>query len=187
VLRHLKALCGPYNDFATSYATGSNEDLEKNVAANLEVFQKDNNYGLVKQCCSALVRRNIQKLTKTYLTLSLQAIAEQVGLSDVKLAEQYVLHMIEDDEIFARIDQKDGMVMFLEDPQQFNTTETVAVLDAEIQKSMTLARKLQAVDEQISCHPAYIYKTQVANERQGSAGGFGEGGMMEGMGMGVGL
>ena len=57
------------------------------------IFQ-DNNLGLVKQVLSSLYKRNIQRLTQTYLTLSLQDIASTVQLNNAKDAEMHVLRMV---------------------------------------------------------------------------------------------
>jgi COP9 signalosome complex subunit 3 len=40
---------------------------------------------------------------------------------------------IEDGDIFAEINQKDGMVSFREDPEEYNSVEMVNRLDAEMQ------------------------------------------------------
>ncbi|KAF9678674.1 hypothetical protein SADUNF_Sadunf07G0059600 [Salix dunnii] len=84
----------------------------------------DNNLGLVKQVVSSMYKRNIQILTRTYLTLSLQDIANTVQLNSPKEAEMHVLQMvvsyaiipdakhttvIQDGEIYATVNQKDGM------------------------------------------------------------------------------
>lgn len=55
---------------------------------------QDNNLGLVKQVVSSMYKRNIQRLTQTYLTLSLQDIANMVQLNSPKEAEMHVLQMV---------------------------------------------------------------------------------------------
>lgn len=60
----------------------------------LVVLYQDNNLGLVKQAVSSLYKRNIQRLTQTYLTLSLQDIANIVKLNSSKEAEMHVLQMV---------------------------------------------------------------------------------------------
>ena len=50
--------------------------------------------GLVKQVLSSLYKRNIQRLTQTYLTLSLHDIANTVQLEKSKEAEMHVLRMV---------------------------------------------------------------------------------------------
>ena len=52
--------------------------------------------GLVRQVSASLAKRNIQRLTQTYLTLSLGHIAEQVGLPSAQEAELYVLRCVAD-------------------------------------------------------------------------------------------
>lgn len=113
---------------------------------------------------TSLYKRNIHRLTQTYLTLSLQDIAETVQLEGPKEAELHVLRMvallhschskhvfwllrngflvayggsriflqIQDGDIFATINQKDGMVSFQEDPEQYNTQQMTEKLDSQI-------------------------------------------------------
>lgn len=114
-----------------------------------------------------MYKRNIQRLTQTYLTLSLQDIANTAQINTPKEAEMHVLEMvtrlwasifgkfhfqhsqfegfelafpflcywkIEDGEIYATINQKDGMVRFLEDPEQYKTCEMIEHIDSSIQR-----------------------------------------------------
>ncbi|PKU75684.1 COP9 signalosome complex subunit 3 [Dendrobium catenatum] len=163
VLRSLKSYAQLYVGLASSYATGKFSELEAFIQTNVEKFQTDNNLGLVKQVLSSLYKRNIQRLTQTYLTLSLQDIANAVHLNTSKEAEMRVLQMIQDGDIFATINQKDGMVSFHEDPEQYKTCEMIDQIDSSIQRLMALSNKLTAIDEHISCDPAYI--TKIGRER----------------------
>lgn len=123
---------------------------------------QDNNLGLVKQVLSSMYKRNIQRLTQTYLTLSLEDIARSVQLDTPRDAEMHVLRMvgvlftvffwkihtftllipvivqIEDGEIHATINQKDGMVSFHEDPEQYKSVEMVDHIDSSIQRSVSV-------------------------------------------------
>ncbi|KAL2646615.1 hypothetical protein AAZV13_05G066900 [Glycine max] len=92
--RNLKNFCQPYVELANSYGTGKIAELEAYVKANAEKFESDNNLGLVKQVVSSMYKRNIQRLTQTYLTLSLQDIANTVQLNSPKEAEMHVLQMV---------------------------------------------------------------------------------------------
>ncbi|KAF5746942.1 putative 26S proteasome regulatory subunit S3 [Tripterygium wilfordii] len=162
--RNLKNLCQPYIELATSYSSGKISELETFVQTNEEKFESDNNLGLVKQVVSSMYKRNIQRLTQTYLTLSLQDIANTVQLNSSKEAEIHVLQMIQDGEIYATINQKDGMVRFLEDPEQYKTCEMIEHIDSSIQRIMVLSNKLTAMDEHMSCDPLYLAKA--GRERQ---------------------
>ncbi|KAE8718192.1 COP9 signalosome complex subunit 3 [Hibiscus syriacus] len=162
--RNLKNLCQPYIELANSYSNGKIADLETYVEANKDKFESDNNLGLVKQAVSSMYKRNIQRLTQTYLTLSLQDIANRVQLNSPKEAEMHVLQMIKDGEIYATINQKDGMVRFLEDPEQYKTCEMIERIDSSIQRLMTVSKKLNVMDELMSCDPLYLAKA--GRERQ---------------------
>lgn len=50
--------------------------------------------GLVKQVSSVLYKKNIQRLTKTFLTLSLSDVASRVGLPTPGDAERHILSMV---------------------------------------------------------------------------------------------
>ena len=52
---------------------------------------QDGNAGLVKQALAARQMRQTQRLTQTYLTLSLADIARQIGLASPQQAEQHIL------------------------------------------------------------------------------------------------
>ncbi|RRT67385.1 hypothetical protein B296_00039318 [Ensete ventricosum] len=161
----------PYIDLANCYATGTFSELEGCIQTNLEKFQADSNLGLVKQVLSSLYKGNIQRLTQTYLTLSLQDIANAAQLKTPREAEMHVLQMIQDGEIFATINQKDGMVSFHEDPEQYKTCGMIEHIDSSIQRYvmnfhfiecfigrrlMALSKKLGSLDEHMSCDPAYL-------------------------------
>jgi COP9 signalosome complex subunit 3 len=92
------------------------------------------------------------------LTLSLADIAAAVELPSAKEAEMHVLHMIEDRDIHATINQKDGMVSFLEDPEQYHSVSMIQRLDAEVQNMMLLARKVAMVDEQVRAFCLFIIR-----------------------------
>ena len=57
--------------------------------------------------------------------------------------------MIESGEIFAEINQRDGMVRFLEDPEQFNSAAVAVRIDGHVRCSMQLAQKMQAVHDNV--------------------------------------
>ncbi len=59
--------------------------------ARLIVTTQDGNTGLVKLVLAGRTKRAIQRLTQTFLTLSLADIAEQVGLENASEAEGHIL------------------------------------------------------------------------------------------------
>jgi len=156
--RYIKPLCQHYHDLATAYCTNNPGELRNVVTKHTETFNRDKNLGLVKQCMTSLYKKNIQRLTKTFLTLSLTDMANRVQLSGPKEAEKYVLHMIEDGEIFATINQKDGMVSFHDNPEKFNNLAMLVHLDKEMNKCIDLDAKLQEMDREIAVNPQFVQK-----------------------------
>jgi len=161
IQRHHKTAFAQYHEFATAFATHSTDDLHKVAEQHVETFQKDKNFGLIKQCIQSLYRKNIQRFTQTYLTFSLKDIATGAKLNSVQEAEKQVLRMIESGEIFATINQKDGMVSFHEDPEQYDTNSMLSSLDQQVQKVIDLGKKVRVQDELIGVNPLYIQKTSL--------------------------
>ncbi|XP_062915375.1 COP9 signalosome complex subunit 3 isoform X2 [Mobula hypostoma] len=157
-------LSNAYHELAQVYATNNPAELRNVVNKHNETFTRDNNMGLVKQCLSSLYKKNIQRLTKTFLTLSLQDMASRVQLSGAQEAEKYVLHMIDDGEIYASINQKDGMVSFHDNPEKYNNPAMLLNIDHEMQKCIELDEKLKAMDQEITVNPQFVQKSMGTQE-----------------------
>eukprot|EP01123_Difflugia_compressa_P000565 TRINITY_DN10659_c0_g1_i1.p1 TRINITY_DN10659_c0_g1~~TRINITY_DN10659_c0_g1_i1.p1 ORF type:complete len:442 (-),score=45.67 TRINITY_DN10659_c0_g1_i1:143-1468(-) len=174
LVRLFKQLCPSYEEFSTSFQTRSVDDLHKVAENHAEGFIKDGNMGLVKQAIQALYRQNIQRLTKTYITLSLQNITEQVSLLNEQETERRVFKMIQNGDVFATINQKDGMVEFLEKPELYNNPSTLNYLDRQIHTGINLTKAISKIDEEISLDPKYLQKI-LQSERPGRWQGEGGG------------
>ncbi|XP_067912588.1 COP9 signalosome complex subunit 3 isoform X3 [Heterodontus francisci] len=162
--RFIKPLSNAYHELAQVYATNNPAELRNVVNKHNETFTRDNNMGLVKQCLSSLYKKNIQRLTKTFLTLSLQDMASRVQLSGAQEAEKYVLHMIDDGEIYASINQKDGMVSFHDNPEKYNNPAMLLNIDHEMQKCIELDEKLKTMDQEITVNPQFVQKSMGTQE-----------------------
>ncbi|KAL8594125.1 COP9 signalosome complex subunit 3 [Nucella lapillus] len=158
VPRYIKPLCQAYLDLANAYASNNPAEVRTAISKHMETFSRDTNVGLVKQCETAMFKKNIQRLTKTFLTLSLTDMANRVQLPNPREAEKYVLHMIEDGEIFATINQKDGMVRFHDNPEKYNSAAMLLELDKEMQKCIKMDEKLKEMDREIAVNPQYVQK-----------------------------
>ncbi|XP_059475246.1 COP9 signalosome complex subunit 3 [Neocloeon triangulifer] len=166
VSRFIKPLSQPYLDIATAYSTNSIVDVQAAVNKHREVLERDNNMGLAKQVSASLTKKNIQRLTKTFITLSLSDVASRVQLAGPVEAESLILNMIEDGEIFATINQKDGMVVFKEDPEKYNSPEMLQRLRKEMTICMELDRKIQAMEEEILVNPQFVKKAGIGAEEE---------------------
>lgn len=161
VHRHMKTFCQIYIDFATAFERDDVDKAYKILNEHNQAIKDDKNLGLMKQCLSALHRRNIQKLTSTYVTLSLVDIAKAARLKDAKEAEQLLFKMIDNGQINARINQLDGMVTFEEDTESsnFSSPFTNQTLDRSIQRTINFTKRLKKMDDEISTSTAYIVRS----------------------------
>ncbi|KAK4336644.1 hypothetical protein RND71_044050 [Anisodus tanguticus] len=85
-------------------------------------------------------------------------MASRIQLSNKQEAEQYVLNMIEEGEIFAQINQKDGMVIFLDNPEKFNSPSTLRKLEEDMRNCIQLDIKVRLLDQENMKNPKYIQK-----------------------------
>lgn len=65
---------------------------------------------------------------------------------------------IENGEIFAQINQKDGMVEFHDNPEKYDSLQMYKMIEEQINKCMCLNEKLKTLDQDIAINPKYIQK-----------------------------
>ncbi|XP_034937501.1 COP9 signalosome complex subunit 3 [Chelonus insularis] len=171
LIRFIRPLSQAYQELATAYSTNSCDEVRSIINKYQESFTRDHNLGLVEQVLSYLYKKNIQRLTKTFLTLSLSDVASRVQLSGSSEAEKYILNMIEDGEIYATINQKDGMVVFHDDPEKYNSPRMLAKLEKEMAACAELDRRVSEMEEEVIVTPQYVRKACGQNDQDDAASG----------------
>lgn len=151
--RFIKPLSMPYLQLAKAYENMSSDELRTVAVAHQDTFARDRNTGLVRLVTAALYKKKIQRLTQTFLTLSLEDVAAKVRLSGPDEAEQYILSMVKEGEIFATINKKDGMVLFQDDPEKFTTPATLQLIQDEITHVIEMNKQIIKMDEEIKLNP----------------------------------
>eukprot|EP00808_Paulinella_micropora_P006107 g54770.t1 len=175
VNRVCRSLCGPYLKLAPAWKQGPSE-IDAVITTHQEVLTRDRNLGLAKQLSKTLIRRNIQRLTNTYVTLSLEDIAQHANLKTPAEAESYLLGMIKEGTLAAKIDQKRGMISFLENGESYDTSTMVHKLSSKISQLQELSQTIRKLTETVDTSPAYVSKTmpddadKSANPAAGGAG-----------------
>lgn len=136
----------PYMKLAQEYPSLNHDAIAKVVRNGANIFERDENSGLIGQCLTQVFRRKIKRLTKTFLTLALRDVAEHVGLQTEQQAEEYILNMIDDGEIFATINQKDGMVVFQDNPETYESVNVFKKLQEEMSVCTSLTEILKKLE-----------------------------------------
>uniref|UniRef100_A0A8C5BSI5 COP9 signalosome complex subunit 3 n=1 Tax=Gadus morhua TaxID=8049 RepID=A0A8C5BSI5_GADMO len=153
--RFIKPLSNAYHELAQVYATNNPAELRNLVSKHGETFTRDNNTGLVKQCLSSVYKKNIQRLTKVFLLFVVSNQCVFLGFLCMK---------IEDGEIYASINQKDGMVCFHDNPEKYNNPAMLHKIDQEMLKCIELDEKLKSMDQEITVNPQFVQKSMGSQE-----------------------
>jgi COP9 signalosome complex subunit 3 len=178
VQQTIKSLCGAqYTELFNIFNNGTLIQFDEFVNRHREQYARDRNLGLIKQTRNAFIYNSIQQLTKTFLTVSLKDLANRVQLQSTNEAEKYLIDMIENGQIFASINKKDGnikflffffdtplfvlgMVIFHGSPEKFDANNMLAKLQDETEKRMQAEKQLRELERQISLSKSYIQRTQ---------------------------
>jgi len=171
VTKFLKPLCGGYNDLVTAYHSNNAEELRAAVTKYQELLTTDNNLGLVQQVVESQTRTNIKRLTKTFVTLSLQDVASRVQLESPQEAEKAIVEMIAAGTIHATISQQDGMVKFDSNPESYSSPAMLRFLEENVDTGMLLDKKVHALEEELMVSPAYIKKLSGGRGEEEEGGG----------------
>lgn len=124
-----------------------------------DLFKADSNTGLVNQILADMVRRKIQQLTLTYLTLSLAEIGKNAGFpaDDTARTESLLLKMIADDQIYATISHRDnGMVSFHDMPSAYDGLNTTHKLETLMFRTIDTEKAIVAQTWKIRTSQVYI-------------------------------
>ncbi|XP_064402574.1 COP9 signalosome complex subunit 3-like isoform X2 [Halichondria panicea] len=156
VERALKPLCGPYIQVAKFYSSGKASSLQSAIVKFQDIFNADGNTGLIQRLSARVHRHSVQRLTHTFLTVGLADVSTKLELSSEQEAEKYIRDMIEDGEVHATLDQAARMVSFTENPENFDTLDTVRLMDSQLREAISLEKKLGAFDKELAGDPRYI-------------------------------
>jgi COP9 signalosome complex subunit 3 len=170
--------CKDYIELGNTFNLHSSE-MNRNIShiKKLSTFHSNKNKGLVKQCTRSYIRQVIQKLTQTYVTMSFQEIATEIGLNDEpnanKVVEAHLLSMIEDNKIFAYINHNNGgRVSFYDDPERYDTNETMEKINDCIHTVAQLNEKVLKYNHDIKKeHIIEMTKMNQFKESSSSGGG----------------
>nr|CAG4651763.1 EOG090X04TU [Triops cancriformis] len=177
IVRFIRPLSQVYHDIAAAFTLNNPTQLAAVINKHQDLINRDHNMGLVKQVQASLYKKTIQRLTQTFLTLSLADMAHRVQLPSVQAAEKLVLDMIEKSEIYATIHQKDGMVVFHDNPNHFDSPNTLERIGKEVNTCVELDKQIQKMEEEILVNPQYVKKASGAQDEDlpASAGNMGAG------------
>uniref|UniRef100_A0A8C1SHN2 COP9 signalosome subunit 3 n=1 Tax=Cyprinus carpio TaxID=7962 RepID=A0A8C1SHN2_CYPCA len=132
--RFIKPLSNAYHELAQVYASNNPSELRAVVSRHGETFTRDNN--------------------KTNHLIHSMWCVQILPLSS----------QIEDGEIYASINQKDGMVCFHDNPEKYNNPAMLHKIDQEMLKCIEVDEKLKSMDQEITVNPQFVQKSMGMQE-----------------------
>ncbi|GAA6012716.1 hypothetical protein JCM10207_005335 [Rhodosporidiobolus poonsookiae] len=194
VQQAVKVLGAAYNEYAAAFVSLDRAKVAQVKDKGKDTFEKDLNLGLILTCESSLRRRQILKLTDTYMTLPLGEIAAYVGHDptvDAQLdeVEQEIASMAATKQIFVTLlpppsgqPKSTTVVTFADDPEPYTSRETVERVTRAIQGAQALERSWAAEAERLGESKEFVQKAWTAAGNTSASAGAGFGGMTGGFG-----
>lgn len=158
VERVLKPLCGAYIQLSKAFCSGKAGSVQAVVDKFQDTYSRDGNTGLIRRLVARVSKHNVQTLTHTFMTVGLADVSTRLQFSGAKEAEKYIRDMIEDDEVHASLDQAEGMVSFVENPEHYDSLPMVNHMETQLQQCVALQMKLATLDKQLALDPRYMHK-----------------------------
>eukprot|EP01062_Namystynia_karyoxenos_P082033 TRINITY_DN914_c2_g1_i1.p1 TRINITY_DN914_c2_g1~~TRINITY_DN914_c2_g1_i1.p1 ORF type:complete len:439 (+),score=164.13 TRINITY_DN914_c2_g1_i1:80-1396(+) len=168
----IKRYCSEYNELADKFEKKELDKLTDCINKHRNIFEDDRNWGLVCQVQKAYTRQAISRLTNTYDTLSLDDIAKNAGLQSGAAAEALIVEMVDQGQISARIDERNGMVTFTD----AQPTDLYDRMLETMEKVKAMATRIEQLDESVQVSREYVQKSLqrdpgLRDELRGDAGG----------------
>lgn len=170
-----------YMELAYAFVAGDRAQFQSLLDQHNALFQADGNLGLVRQCETAMVNRQIYQMSRIYSVIPLADLASKLKVGSVDTLKQ-LLQQLSLQKSSASCDghskwpsievEEDGMVVFSFEeaavtPDEFRgmiEKSDGASLETSIQELMHLTKMVEKLDVQIAISPMYHALVRRAND-----------------------
>jgi len=162
--RYFPKFCSEYLDLNKAFDSKANSGvvgrdvLHKTVEKNLDLYLKDQNYGLVKKVVESGKKNSVKKLTSVYTKLSMQKVQALCRFKDEAEAKRIVLDMIRDGDLSASIDAE-GVVTFYDGTITESDEQMLKRMQSGIEKTLNLWNGLDGQQLKVKTSKEYISKS----------------------------
>ena len=166
----------PYDQIVEKFFNDNINELVQILAASEQALQTDNNYGIAMQLTTAWKYHKVQNISKSFISLSLPAIAEILNLPQQQdQIERILFNMICQEKIIASIHPLTSVISFEEDAayKQFFEKKKFSLsndMEVSIDQIMQLSNLLRENQKEILTSTEYIQKVTSARSGTSIAG-----------------
>ncbi len=136
--KKLKAALVPYYELVNAVRTGQVSAFESVREKHKDQFSKDKNYLLVCRLRSSVIKAGLRSINKSYSRISLQDIAEKLGLDSEESAESVCAKAIRDGVIDATLDEDNKCLCTNVSGDVYSTAEPQQAFHRRIKFLMTV-------------------------------------------------
>jgi len=132
-----------YDGIIKAYFEDNPHSMMDVINQYYEELNYDLNLGIAKQVHHSLLNRRFQKLSKIYISLSLDQISDKVGMEDESEVMTHLLELSYTDEVKIKIDDLTKNVRFTEYEVNGDDVDTLQSTSNEVDLSSSTLQQLQ--------------------------------------------
>jgi hypothetical protein len=151
-----------YMELVQAFCKVDRKAFERLVWEHSSLFTNDGNVGIVAQCQSELIRRQVFQLSRIYSTIPLEQLSAELELPTEQV--QTLLLQISIDKVWA-IQMEEGMVVF---PKL--TEQSTAEDGQDLEELVHLTKTVQKLDVNIAASSKYQAFVRRENNAKNSEG-----------------
>lgn len=170
----LRSATTEYIELGIAYEKRRPVELRDAFDLHKIAFGRDANLGLVKQVVKSLPRREITRLTRSFVTMRIEDVAVRAGLDCKEDAEKLLVEMIGDGSIRASLDGKDSIVRFVDNVTDDAADDYLGVpaslncMDDNMQRCLEALKRIQMFRDSLLVDAQYIKKEAHQRRQKGS-------------------
>lgn len=167
----LRKAASEYIELASAYEKYDMEKMRQLIESNRDAYKKHGNFGIVKQLFESFLKRLVSRLSDCYVTMTLNDVADKVGLNSEENAHRLLMEMIESRQLSALIDERTKVVKLIDRDALDEEHLTTQISSSSMTQCLEIISRLQNFREEVECDPDYIKKDLAGHNqrKQGSA------------------
>lgn len=154
-----------YVELANAFKKLDMKKLRQIVESNRASFEREGMLGLVNLLVDALLEQKVTRLSKSFMSMSLEDLAMRIGLGSEDAAQALILELSEKGKVNARIDERRRTVELLINKKPSENEFLVALSNSHVPHGLEIIGRLQQFCEELESDPDFIRKQLEAQKR----------------------
>lgn len=158
-----------YEELAHSYGMRDMAQVQQLIESNRGLFQAQGNLGIVKQLVESLFQKLVCRLSNSYVTITLQDMANKVGVASGENAHNMLVQMVDAKRVNARIDERTNVVRLMDDEVLDEEELARKISSSSMTQCLDIMTRIQRFREVMDSDPEYIRRDMSHQQSRKSA------------------